>query len=79
MKSSLQGSVDQANAISGFAKFSAYIGIFVTLALIIIGGGSLEMIWALINTLQLIAYLPLMTPFFPEHVRVMFFLLQFTN
>lgn len=77
--SSLQGSVNQVNAISGAAKYSTYIGIAVSLLLVVIGGGSLEMIWGLINTLQLVAYLPLMTPFFPEHVRLMFFLMGFTN
>jgi len=37
------------------------------------------MLWSLINTLQLISYLPLMTQFFPEHVRIMFMILKFAN
>ena len=79
MVSSLAGSIESMNSYSVFAEFSAYIGILVAIALIIIGGGSLEMIWALINTMQLISYLPLMTPYFPEHVRIMFKLLKFSN
>lgn len=37
------------------------------------------MIWSLINTLQLITYLPLMTPYYPAHVKVMFEVLAFVN
>ena len=78
-QNSLADSVATANSISSFAQYSSYIGIAVTVALVLIGGGSLEMIWALLNTLQLISYLPLMTPFFPEPVRVMFEVLKFAN
>ena len=79
MISSLAGSADTVNSFSLFASYSAYAGIGVSLLLVVIGGGSMEMVWALINTLQLISYLPLMTPYFPEHVRIMFEILQFTN
>ena len=65
--------------MAGFATYSAYTGVLVTVGLVIIGGGSMEMIWALINTLQLIAYLPLITPYFPKHVRTMFEILKFAN
>ena len=78
-KSTLIDAEESARAISSVAAFSTYTGLIVTVAFIIIGGGSLEMIWALINTLQLISYLPLMTPYFPEHVRIMFFILKFAN
>ena len=78
-QNSLADSVAAANSISSFTRYSSYIGIIVTVILVLIGGGSLEMIWALLNTLQLISYLPLMTPFFPEPVRVMFEVLKFAN
>ena len=78
-QNSLADSVAVASSISSFTQYSSYIGIAVTVALVLIGGGSLEMIWALINTLQIVSYLPLMTPFFPEPVRVMFIVLKFAN
>ena len=77
--SSFINSEAAASSISGFAQYSSYLGIVVTLLLIIIGGGSMEMLWALLNTMQLISYLPIMTPFFPNHVRIMFQILKFTN
>ena len=79
MNNSLTKSVELVNSFSMFALFSAYIGIIVTVALVLLSGGSLEMIWTLINNLQLISYLTLMTPYFPEHVRIMFQLVKFTN
>lgn len=68
-----------ASSLSGFFKYSAYIGIVVTVVLIVLGGGSMEMFWALLNTMQLLSYLPLMTPYFPGHVRIMFEVLKFSN
>ena len=79
MVSSLAGSVELVNSFSIFAEFSAFLGIVVSVALVILSGGSLEMIWTLINTMQLISYLVLMTPYFPDHVRVMFQLVKFSN
>ena len=61
--SSFINSENSANSISGITEYSAYLGIAVTLLLVIIGGGSMEMLWALLNTMQLISYLPIMTPF----------------
>ena len=79
MVSSLAGSVELVGSFSMFAEFSAYLGIVVAVALVILSGGSLEMIWTMINTMQLISYLVLMTPYFPDHVRVMFQLVKFSN
>ena len=78
-QNSLASSVEAANSISKATEYSTYFGIIVTATLVLIGGGSLEMIWALINTLQLISYLPLMTTYFPEPVKVMFQVLKFSN
>jgi len=39
----------------------------------------LELIWSLVNTLQLICFLPLMINYYPEHVSVMFEILDFAN
>ena len=77
--SSFINSEEVANSMSVFFQYSSYLGIVVTLLLIIIGGGSMEMLWALLNTMQLISYLPIMTPFFPNHVRIMFKILKFAN
>lgn len=56
-----------------------FVGMFACFGLIMLLGGSLEMIWSLINTLQIISYLPLMISNYPKHVSVMFEILGFTN
>ena len=75
----LKKSEETASSFSVFAKYSAYFGIIVTIILIIFGGGSFETFWALLNSMQIISYLPLMTPYFPQHVRIMFQVLKFSN
>ena len=72
-------SEEAASSISIFAEYGTYFGILVTLMLVLIGGGSFEILWALINSMQIISYLPLMTPFFPKHVQIMFEVLKFSN
>ena len=79
LNSNMVTSTEAVNSMSGFAQYTAYTGIVVTVVLVIVGGGSLEMIWALLNTMQIISYLPLMTEYFPNHVRIMFQLLKFAN
>ena len=79
LKSNNQASISSANFLSIIMQYSWYFGLAITFILALIGGGSLEMIWALLNTLQLISYLPLMITFFPQHVRIMFKVLKFTN
>ena len=79
LNSNMVTSTEAANSMSGFAQYTAYTGIVVTVVLVIVGGGSLEMIWALLNTMQIISYLPLMTEYFPNHVRIMYTLLKFAN
>ena len=76
---SLISSSNLASSLSFFAQYTAYLGIIVTVILIIVGGGSLEMVWALLNTMQIISYLPLMTDYFPQHVRIMYLILKFSN
>ena len=66
-------------SMSAFLQYSTYTGILVTLVLIILGGGSMEIFWALLSSMQLITFLPLMTPYFPGHVRIMFQMLKFSN
>ena len=75
----LVNSKETASSLSIFAQYSAYTGIIITVFLIIIGGGSYEMLWALLNSMQIISYLSLMTPYFPQHVRIMFQVLKFSN
>ena len=77
--SNLLKSEETASSLSVFAMVSAYIGIIVTVILVILGGGSFEMFWAMINSMQIVSYLPLMTPYFPQHVRIMFQVLKFSN
>jgi len=79
MNSNLSSSVAAAKSAKGFMSFVTYFGILLAIAMVIILGGSLEMIWVLINTLQLISYLPLMTPYFPDHVKTMFSIMKMTN
>ena len=66
-------------SMSALLQYSTYTGILVTVVLIILGGGSMEIFWALLSSMQLITFLPLMTPYFPGHVRIMFEMLKFSN
>ena len=83
LKSTLYGnlitSTNAANSLSWFAQYTAYFGIVVTVILVIVGGGSLEMVWSLLNSMQIVSYLPLLTEYFPNHVRIMFAILKFAN
>ena len=79
MTTNLQDSVDQAKSMGFFSQFFTYSGLFIIGGVILVLGGSLEMLWSLINTLQIISYLPLITSYFPEHVRVMYGILELTN
>ena len=45
---------------------------------VVFGSTMSQMLW-LINWMQLVCYLPLMTPYFPDHVKVMFSWLSFAN
>lgn len=79
MTNSLDNSVALVSQNSKFAMFAMYSSIALNVALVVFVGGSLEPMWALLNCLQLISYLPLMTSYFPEHVQIMFNLLGFAN
>lgn len=65
--------------MSNYVQYIVLAGIISGVALIMLFEGSVELIWSLINTLQIITYLPLMTPYYPEHVKVMFNVLGFVN
>ena len=79
METNLGESVSKANVLGLISEYLTYSGLFIIAGVMVILGGSLEMLWSLINTLQIISYLPLMTPYFPEHVKVMFRILESTN
>ena len=79
LNSNLIASIKVATSLSWFAQYTAYLGIVVTIILLIVGGGSTEMLWALLNAMQIISYLSLMTDYFPQHVRIMYQILKFTN
>lgn len=76
---SLQGSIESAKSISNYIKYIVLGGIICGVLLIMAFEGSIELIWSLINTLQIITYLPIMTPFYPGHVKVMYGVLSFVN
>jgi hypothetical protein len=79
MKNSLESSNSAMESSSTYLTILTYIIISSSLLILGVGGGSIELMWAMINTLQIIAFLPLMTPFFPSHVRLMYKLLKFSN
>ena len=45
----------------------------------VIGGGSLELMWSMVNTLQIIYYIGLMKLYYPAHVHVFFGYLGLSN
>ena len=79
LKSSLESSAASASAASGFMQYVILGGMACTFGLLLLLGGTLEMVWSLVNTLQIITFLPLMIPYYPEHVKIMFEILEFTN
>lgn len=76
---SLQGSIQSARSIGNYLQYIIVGGLIIGVGLLMVFEGSIELIWSLINTLQIISYLPLMTPFYPGHVQVMFEILSFAN
>lgn len=79
MPNSLASSAQTASSASSPIKLITMIGILLIVGGLLVIGSSLELIWSLVNTLQLISYLPLMVPNYPQHVQIMFELLGFTN
>ena len=79
MPNSLASSLETASSASSPLKYIIMIGILLIIGGLLLIGSSLEFIWSLINTLQLVSYLPLMVPNYPQHVQKMFELLGFTN
>ena len=56
LNSNLITSINTASSLSWFAKYTAYLGIVVTIVMLIVGGGSMEMLWSLLNAMQIISY-----------------------
>jgi cysteine-rich repeat protein len=79
LTSSLASVAATAEAASNFMQYIALGGTVVAFGSIMVLGGSLEMVWSLINTLQIICFLPLMFDVYPEHVTIMFGILEFSN
>jgi cysteine-rich repeat protein len=79
LESSLTSTAASAKAASGLSMYLIMAGVMVMFGLLIFCGSSLEMVWSLINTLQLISFLPIMISYYPEHVKVMFEILEFSN
>ena len=51
----------------------------VSAAVSMAAGSSMEILFALINALQIIHFIPMMTLFFPPHARVMFSFVSVAN
>jgi cysteine-rich repeat protein len=79
LPSSLSSQADSASFVSTYMQYFVGIGVILVFGLLMWLGNSLEMIWSLINTLQFISYLPLMIPYYPDHVKIMFHILGFVN
>jgi cysteine-rich repeat protein len=79
LESSLNSVAASAQAASDLMQYIVLGGTIAAFGLILILGGSLEMVWSLINTLQIISFLPLMISYYPEHVKIMFSILEFSN
>jgi hypothetical protein len=56
-----------------------YSSVAANIGIAVFFGESMARLWSLLNLLQIISYLPLMTAFFPDHVQVMFSMLEFAN
>jgi cysteine-rich repeat protein len=79
LTSSLASVAATAEAASNIMQYVALGGTVVAFGSIMVLGGSLEMVWSLINTIQIISFLPLMIDAYPEHVTIMFGMLDFSN
>jgi hypothetical protein len=79
MGSSLSSSAATAKAAGGISKHVIMVLVMLMIGVLVFWGTSLEMVWSLINTLQMVCYLPLMIENYPEHVKVMFNVLEFSN
>jgi cysteine-rich repeat protein len=79
LESSLGSQSASSSIISQYMQYFVIAGMLGIFGLLLILGSSLELIWSLINTLQIISYLPFMIPYYPEHVKIMFQILSFVN
>jgi cysteine-rich repeat protein len=79
LESSFASVAASAQAASQYMEYLVLGGTIAIFGLLLILGGSLEMVWSLINTLQIISFLPLMIQYYPEHVTIMFSILEFSN
>jgi len=79
MSNSLLLVAESAESAKNFTMYFVLIGTLIGFGILYLSGISLEMVWSLLNTLQLISFLPLMVSFYPEHVKIMFSILEFSN
>ena len=68
-----------SSTISKYTYYFTFGGVLSGFSILLLIGESFELIWSLINTLQLISFLPLIINSYPEHVMIMFEVLQFLN
>ena len=67
---SLASSAESAKSISSYTQYMILSGIIVAFLLLYICGNSIEMIWSLVNTLQIVTFLPLMTEYYLQSCAV---------
>lgn len=79
----LEDSLKSADRLMKKAKGYIYYivigGILVMILTLLLANKDSESLWLMLNTLQLIFYLPLMTPYFPRHVRTTYHILTYVN
>ena len=62
-----------------YAQIIVYSWVLINIGLSLILGSKMSMMLWVINWMQLVWYLPLMTSYFPKHVKIMYSLLSFAN
>ena len=79
MPNSLAVSVKAVEDASLKLLIIMYWALGLNILLVSVIGGSLETMWWTLNLLQIISFIPLMLSYFPQHVQIMFNLVEFAN
>ena len=75
----LVDSINKMESGSLYAQIIVYSWVLINIGLSLILGSKMSMMLWVINWMQLVWYLPLMTSYFPKHVKIMYSLLSFAN
>ena len=79
LESSMSKDTIVSSILSKYAYYFTLGGVISGFSLLMFIGESFELIWSLVNTMQIISFLPLMISNYPEHVTILFEALQFLN